>query len=75
MARVYFTPNKLPRNWTKKQWLEAWRWVRSTRKECEKLDLIKVNLINNGNLSDKQKKDMIHDLIYPPVILGPGMEL
>jgi hypothetical protein len=80
--KLYFVPKKLPRTWTKKQWKEAYRWVRLTEKildaqmeaQREKIARIQTDTMLYGIAWYTIKDGLIENLINPPLLMGPGME-
>ena len=76
MVAIYFQPTKLPRTWTKTQWKEASRWVRVTQKEIEQQNQASLRWLHEfGDKHTEIKRQIIAELVNPPLLLGPGMEL
>jgi hypothetical protein len=76
MLKLYFDPTRLPRTMTKQEWKEADRWCRVTRKQLEQAAQEQINnLITFGStMPNYIKRDIMDKMIYPSVVLGPGME-
>lgn len=73
MVELYFVPAKVRRSTTRGEWQSIWREARVMRKQIAQSNQDKVNLIQT--LSDTKLKQMLMDeMIYPPLVLGPGME-
>lgn len=71
MVELLFIPEKLPRTWTKKQWKEAYRWARQTRKILDKQIEQQLKLLA---IYGTTHPEVYSTMVNPPLLLGPGME-
>lgn len=74
MAEVFFYMPRVPRTVTREEWYKAWRRVRVLKKETAALNKITAEQLHNPALPQRIKKDIMDNLIYPPLILGPYMD-
>lgn len=76
-ARYYFHPQSMPRTITREEWYRVWHDVRVGFRE-NKEALIKHNDFFQANyhrMPEHIKKQMLDEIIYPPIILGPYMDM
>jgi hypothetical protein len=73
--QVLFHLQSFPRNLTKIEWKEIWRWKRLAVKRCLDADREKIALLQDHRLPKHIKRDLIEELTYPPILVHGKMKL
>lgn len=70
---LYFIPTLLPRSTTRSEWQGMWREARRLKHELSRSNEAKANMLKDTNLPQRIKDDIMYELTFPPLMLGPGM--
>lgn len=74
MAEVYFYMPHVPRTVTREEWYKTWRRVRVLKKETAAMNKITTAQLRRLDVPQHIKNDIMDNLIFPPLILGPYMD-
>lgn len=74
MNNYYFYMPHVPRTTTRAEWYKAWRDVRIGQHTSAALEKGRFDLLRNQNIPAKVRKDLMDNLINPPIVLGPFMD-
>lgn len=69
--RYYLDLEKIPRSVGRIEWKQIWRDKRVMEKKCIIDEEQKITMLRLDNLSARIRRDLIDDIIYPVIILGP----
>lgn len=69
--KYYFDPTKIPRSVEKTEWKQIWRSKRMIVKRLAEQENEMRNRLRDKTLPNYVRKDIMDELVYPPLMLGP----
>lgn len=69
---LYFDITKIPRSTTRQEWREMWRWKREVEKKLKEELGRKISILQTvTDLPSRVRENLMNEMIYPPLLLGP----